>query len=272
MQASVERASKPAVDELAAMPPSFAVAPNSAEFASVYWVLRANPINCKTVSGFSDVLQRNFDFMNQSRQEALLLLGPTGSGKTPLGHLIAERGIHGRSTAHFDFGENLRAAATRSTADALFSLEDITFLRHVLDTGALLDDKDFPIAERILKWFIRCSASAPNTLIALNGLPRHTGQAKAIEPILDERTVVQLTCSPRTVFERIVANTGGDRTTRIDDELPAIERKLEIFADRTLPLVQHYEQTGARMVTIDVTIDMSPLAMWQLLEQRLQLQ
>ena len=210
--------------------------------------------------------------MNQFRHEALLLLGPTGSGKTPLGQVIAERGIHGRCTAHFDFGENLRAAAARSAEDALLSVEDISFLRHVLDTGALLDDKDFPIAERILKWFIGRSAAAPDTLIALNGLPRHTGQAKAIEPLLDVRTVVQLTCSPQTVLGRIAANTGGDRTTRIDDELPAIARKLEIFADRTLPLVQHYEQAGARRVTIEVTIDLSPLAMWRLLEQRLQLQ
>jgi adenylate kinase family enzyme len=207
--------------------------------------------------------------MNSARHEALLLLGPTGSGKTPLGQMLTERGLHGRPCAHFDFGENLRRAAARTTGDAGLSWQDISFLRQVLQTGALLEDKDFPIAERLLRSFLARAAQQAKTLIVLNGLPRHVGQAAALRPLLDVRTVVKLHCTPRTVYDRIEANTGGDRATRIDDALHDIERKLQIFADRTLPLVEHYQRANARLVTIEVTRATTPSAMWRLLVQQL---
>jgi adenylate kinase family enzyme len=206
--------------------------------------------------------------MNTIRHQALLLLGPTGSGKTPLGNTLAELGIQGRRCAHFDFGENLRAAAARSAGDTDLSLQDISFLRRVLKTGALLEDKDFPLAERLLRSFLRRSARDASTLIVLNGLPRHVGQATALQPLLEVRTVVRLNCTARTVFERIEADTGGDRATRVDDQLPDIRRKLEIFAQRTLPLVQHYQEAGARCLTIDVGSDTTPSTMWRLLVQQ----
>jgi hypothetical protein len=40
---------------------------------------------------------------------ALLLLGPTGAGKTPLGDWLEAHGLWGRPCHHFDFGANLRA-------------------------------------------------------------------------------------------------------------------------------------------------------------------
>ena len=79
-----------------------------------------------------------------------MLLGPTGSGKTPLGAMFAERGWRGERCVHFDFGDNLRQAVARNEPDADITADDIVFLRRVLQTGALLEDKDFPLAERIL--------------------------------------------------------------------------------------------------------------------------
>ncbi len=38
------------------------------------------------------------------KQEAILFLGPTGSGKTPYGELIEWQGLGGRKCAHFYFG------------------------------------------------------------------------------------------------------------------------------------------------------------------------
>ncbi len=71
--------------------------------------------------------------MPNHRPPALLLLGPTGLGKTPLGLLLEARGLAGHRCVHFDFGDNLRQAVARYQPDDILSREDIEFLRHVLE-------------------------------------------------------------------------------------------------------------------------------------------
>ncbi len=202
--------------------------------------------------------------------EAILLLGPTSSGKTPLGQMIQERGVAGRPCVHFDFGENLRQIVANGQPDEVVSREDIEFLRDVLETGALLEDKDFPIAERVLRQFLsRQGVADVGTLVVMNGLPRHVGQADSIAAILKVGTVVYLQCTPETVLARIVENTGGDRIGRIDDQLADVRRKLDIFAERTAPLVDFYRSNGVRVVQLDVDADTTPEQMWLEMDGRL---
>lgn len=191
--------------------------------------------------------------MPDDRPPALLLLGPTGSGKTPLGQMLEQRGWAGCPCVHFDFGENLRRAAASDEPDAAVSLADIAFLRQVLRTGALLEDEQFPLAARILRGFLARRGVAPATWVVLNGLPRHEGQAERISAIVDVRTVVYLQCSPDTVLTRIQADTGGDRRGRPDDGLEDIRRKLAIFAARTQPLLDFYRRRNALVVELAVT-------------------
>ena len=61
------------------------------------------------------------------------------------------------------------------------------------------------------------------------------------------------------------SNVGGDRSERVDDDLEAIGRKLAIYERRTAPLVEYYRRRGARIVTLDVTADMTPAQMWDAL-------
>lgn len=42
--------------------------------------------------------------------DVVLLVGPTGSGKSPPGDLLAKRGFLGRRAHHLDFGSALRSA------------------------------------------------------------------------------------------------------------------------------------------------------------------
>jgi adenylate kinase family enzyme len=198
-----------------------------------------------------------------TRPDAILLLGPSGSGKTPLGRLLERDGLWGARCVHFDFGEQLRQAVEAVPPPAFLQPDEVRFLREVLATGALLEDEQFPIAERILRAFLERAGEAP---VVLNGLPRHVGQARHVAPLVEVRTVVCLDCPAETVLERIGSNVGRDRTGRADDDLAAVRQKLATYAERTAPLVEHYRQRGVRVVTIPVGAADRPEDTWRRLD------
>lgn len=192
----------------------------------------------------------------RTRQPALLLIGPTGSGKTPLGEWLQRTGLWGRACHHFDFGAQLRAAARHGPSDA-FTADEIRFLNEVLTAGALLENESFYLAERILD---RCMARGigPDDWLLLNGLPRHVAQAEALQHRLQVQAVVQLECDAPTVCERLRQDAGGDRAGRTDDDAALVARKLQTFAERTRPLVDYYRARGARILPIHVDVRTQP--------------
>ncbi len=167
---------------------------------------------------------------------AILLVGPTGSGKTPLGQLIEHRGlgrprcfgVETKRCLHFDFGANLREAVARGEPDGVLLQKDIDFLARVLAEGLLLEDEHFPVAARILQSFLKRHKADRQTVVVLNGLPRHISQAEAVAALLDVRGVVHLQCSAEVVRRRIESNVGGDRARRVDDARQAVEAKLAV--------------------------------------------
>lgn len=183
--------------------------------------------------------------------QALLLVGPTGSGKTPLGQHLELHGLAGRRCVHFDFGAQLRRVAAAAAPDPL-SPEEQELVRSLLRDGALLDDSQFHIARKLLDAHINASGLEPSGWNVLNGLPRHTGQAVALEPCVDVRCVVALACTPETVLHRIRADTGGDRQGRADDTPEAVATRLAMFETRTTPLLDHYRRMGVSVLRIDV--------------------
>ncbi len=207
--------------------------------------------------------------MNEPRYPALLLLGPTGAGKTPLGDLLQARGLGSRRCLHFDFGANLRRLVERDRPDRLIRREDLDFLKRVLQTGALLEDEQFSLAERVLRAFLAENGAGEQAVVVLNGLPRHVGQAEAVGRILDVQAVVSLECSAETVFRRIERNAGGDRSGRTDDDLDSVRRKLRTFTERTASLVDHYRKRGTRVLTIEVAETTTPEEMLELVGSRL---
>jgi len=99
--------------------------------------------------------------------------------------------------------------------------------------------------------------------VVLNGLPRHVGQAKAIDALVEIRDVICLHCSAEVVVARLASNVGGDRDDRCDDDRERVRKKLEIFEQRTAPLVDHYRQQGVRLIAIDVTSSMTAETAWE---------
>ena len=187
----------------------------------------------------------------------LLLLGPTGSGKTPLGDWLEQTSPGGRRCHHFDFGANLRAVVAGKTA-AAFTAEEIRFLRRVLEEGALLEDEQFPLAARILDAFVARRKVQPADRLILNGLPRHLDQAKALERKLTVTGVIHLDCDAPTVAERLRRNAGGDRVQRTDDTDALVARKLAIFRERTQPLLDYYQQRAVPVLGLAVNVESQP--------------
>lgn len=187
-----------------------------------------------------------------TRNDAILLLGPTGSGKSPLGEHLAKHGYSGRRCMHFDFGEHLRRARLSGPQPTHFSAADISVIARVLDDGALLEDDQFQIAAGIYRLFAETAELAPDDLVILNGLPRHSSQAEDMDALVEVQLLIVLQCTPEVVRERIQRNTGADRTHRADDSPKEIARKLELYEARTQPLVNYYEKRGADIRTVEI--------------------
>jgi adenylate kinase family enzyme len=200
-----------------------------------------------------------------SRPQAILLLGPTGSGKTPLGEMLQARGLGTGRCMHFDFGGRLRRIASGQLNVDELDGDDRAFITKVLDHGALLEDEHFHVAEKILRAFLAepWHGRDAHATIVLNGLPRHVGQADDVDRIVTVRLVIELSCSAETVRRRLADDAGGDRAGRIDDVPARVRNKLELYTRRTKPLLDHYRSLGAAVISFTVGPDTTAEEMWQ---------
>ncbi len=203
-----------------------------------------------------------------SVMDGIVLLGPTGSGKTPLGELIQRRGLWGRACVHFDFGDRLRRIVAAAAPPEALTAADVDFVRSVLQTGALLEDEHFHIAEAIGRAAIAEARAGGAELIVLNGLPRHVGQAEGVDRFVGVRAVVALACTVKLVHERIASNAGGDRTERQDDDPASVRNKLAIYAERTAALEAHYRRRGVPIERVTVGEATRPADIWERLNAR----
>ena len=194
---------------------------------------------------------------------AILLVGPTGAGKTPFGEYLEANGLWGRRCAHFDFGAQLRGISAGEIGVPELTKAELEVIEGSLRTGAVLEDEQFPIAGKILRAFAERRGLGGEDCIVLNGLPRHVGQAKDVDAVLAVEAVISLECTAEVVYERIRLNSAGDRTGRVDDDVAAIARKLEIFTHRTVPLVERYQWSGIPVHRITIGVLDTPAMIHQ---------
>jgi len=190
--------------------------------------------------------------------DSILLLGPTGVGKSPLGDVIARKGMFGRRCHHLDFGSELRDAVSCEDRSTVYSKKELDFIHGVLELGLLLENEHFLLAKKIISLYLDGVGFSEQDVLVLNGIPRHAGQARDIATIAAIHAVVVLDCSSNDIMYRIRDNIGGDRTERIDDNKELIEKKLTIFRERTTPLIEHYTQQGCALYQISVSRYMTP--------------
>ena len=183
----------------------------------------------------------------------MLLIGPTGVGKTPFGSCLEKNGFRGRRCLHFDFGHELRTLAQKEAAPEGFSCQEHAFIRDVLEKGLLLENEHFPIAEKVIDAFMRRSGFGRDDILVLNGLPRHEEQAADIDRKMTITNLIVLECAVEDIFKRIGSNAGGDRVGRSDDGIEMVRKKLDIFHARTAPLVSYYANAGKDVFRLKVT-------------------
>jgi adenylate kinase family enzyme len=238
-----------------------------------------------------------------SRPQAILLLGPTGSGKTPLGEMLQARGLGAGRCMHFDFGGRLRRIASGQLNVAELTGDDRALIAEMIDRGALLEDEHFHVAEKILRAFLaepwhgrpahechghprkgsqglaRESQGRPgpansdhgrdgrdrdaHATIVLNGLPRHVGQADDVDRIVTVRLVIELSCSAETIRRRLADDAGGDRADRIDDDPARVHKKLELYTRRTKGLLDHYRSLGVAAISLIIEPDTTAQDAWR---------
>ncbi|MFU8780114.1 MAG: L-threonylcarbamoyladenylate synthase [Kiritimatiellia bacterium] len=192
------------------------------------------------------------------KPHAILLIGPTGSGKTPLGNIAETQGLHNRPCAHFDFGAQLRAH--QHAPPETMTPESLTIIHTVLEQGRLLEpDEDFVACEILLNWLHNRSTE---TIVILNGLPRTIAQARAIASILHVSMVIELVADDSIIMQRISTNSGGDRKGREDDEYDAIKKRLDTYRRKTRPLVKHYMRNHIPVLQVLVSIQTDPRDVW----------
>lgn len=204
---------------------------------------------------------------SDSKYLATVLIGPTASGKTPLGDLIAARGLPDGSYVHFDFGHQLREIQRGRGAAAVLSASDCQLVEEVLGTGRLLTPQETPLAMAVLRWFLDSLRTSGNIVrrLVLNGLPRTPYQARAMESFVHVQRGVVLESSREVAWLRIQSNIGGDRAARADDTYELLGFKFEQYLAETRPLIEYFRNRQVPILELKVVADTRPEELWKLL-------
>jgi adenylate kinase len=195
----------------------------------------------------------------------LVVLGKQGAGKGTQSQRLCEK----YGLAHVSTGDILRAAVQAGTP---LGLE----VKSVLDAGHLVSDD---LVNKLVEDRLKEPDAAKGTV--LDGFPRNSGQAQALEVLLGESGVklcISIDLSNELVMQRLssrrvcqecgttykdtdvaaISGTcevcGGDVVQRSDDQPEAIRKRLETFERDTLPLLSFYE---SRNVLVKVNGDQS---------------
>jgi adenylate kinase len=184
------------------------------------------------------------------------LLGKQGAGKGTQASRLGEY----YSVAHLSTGEIFRAQASQGTA---FGLE----AKRYMDGGDLVPDE---IVVGVIEEALAPGGPLGDGFV-LDGFPRTLHQAKELDRVLDGRTLnlaINLDVPRDIVLDRLAGRRvcetcqrvyhvnmppevdwtcdtcGGRVVQRDDDTEEAIDRRLQLYEEQTVPIIEYYRQLG----------------------------
>lgn len=165
----------------------------------------------------------------------IILLGPPGAGKgTQAQVLVKEHGLVQLST-----GDMLRAAVASGS-------ELGQEAKAVMDAGKLMPDE-------IMVQIISDRISEPDCAngFILDGFPRTTAQAEALDKMLEEKglpldRVIEISVDDTILIDRINARVAQtpEAERRDDDNAETLKHRLEVYHEQTAPILPYYEGRG----------------------------
>jgi adenylate kinase len=169
---------------------------------------------------------------------AIVPIGAPGAGKGTQSKILAEKLRY----PHVSTGEILRAA---SELVVVRDGQEVT-IGEVLAKGEFATDEE--MIEIILDRFSQPDVSRG---IILDGYPRNIAQAEMLEGIcrdagFAEPIAIELTLDSEVAVQRLLERNEG----RADDTEETIRKRMQIYEERTAPIVGFYRSRG-RLVSID---------------------
>lgn len=158
----------------------------------------------------------------------IILIGIQGAGKSTQGNMLSEKlNIPYLSTGHI-----FRDLAKEKTSEG-------RYIKETVNAGYLIpDDRTLKIVSDYLH------RSDYEKGYILDGFPRTITQAEAFENGIDK--VIYLKVSDKEALWRL-----SDRDdNREDDTLKAIRKRISLFHEYSMPILDHYREKG-RLIEVD---------------------
>ncbi len=160
----------------------------------------------------------------------VLLMGPPGAGKGTQAALLAQsRGLTKLST-----GDMLRDHVRRGTELGVKA-------KSLMDEGVLVPD------DLIISMVREELDRMDPVRVLLDGFPRTTGQAEALDALLREQrapidAVVVLSVDSEELVRRLMGRSAAEG--RSDDNEDTIRTRMQVYQEQTRPLLDYYRSAG----------------------------